>query len=49
MWKRRELLGVLGTGTAGLAFLTNRSEAAAGQAPASKGEHAGHDPRHAAI
>ncbi|MGP0064800.1 MAG: four-helix bundle copper-binding protein [Isosphaeraceae bacterium] len=48
MWKRRELLGVLGTGAAGLAFLTNRSEAA-GQAPASKDAHAGHDPRHAEI
>ena len=47
MWKRRELLGVLGTGAAGLAFLTNRSEAA-GQAPAT-GAAAGHDPRHAAI
>jgi hypothetical protein len=49
MWKRRELLGALGTGAAGMAFLTNRSEAVAGQAPAPKDEHAGHDPRHAAI
>jgi len=49
MWKRRELLGVLGTGAAGLALLTNRSEAAAGQAAASKDEPTGHDPRHAAI
>ena len=48
MWNRRELLGVLGTGAAGLAFVTNRSEAA-GQAPASKDEPAGHDPRHAAM
>jgi hypothetical protein len=50
MWKRRELLGVLGTGAAGLAFLTNRSEAAGqGQAPAPGDAPAGHDPRHAAI
>jgi hypothetical protein len=49
MWKRRELLGVLGTGAAGLALLTNRSEAAAGQAAATRDEPAGHDPRHAAI
>ena len=27
MWNRRELLGVLGTGAAGVALLTNRSEA----------------------
>lgn len=27
MWNRRELLGVVGTGAAGLALLTNRSEA----------------------
>ncbi len=47
MWKRREMLGVLGTGAAGLALLTNRSEAAAGQAPASGDAHANHDPRHA--
>jgi hypothetical protein len=47
MWKRRELLGALGAG-AGLALLTNRSEAA-GQAPGIKEDHAGHDPRHAAI
>jgi hypothetical protein len=42
MWRRRELLGALGTGAAGLAVLANRPEAqaAAGQAPR-------HDPRHA--
>jgi hypothetical protein len=49
MWKRREILGVLGTGAAGLALLTDRSEAAAGQAPASGDPHAGHDPRHMAM
>jgi hypothetical protein len=49
MWKRREMLGVLGTGAAGLALLTDRSEAAAGQAPTSGDPHAGHDPRHAAM
>jgi hypothetical protein len=48
MWKRRELLGVLGTGAAGLAFLTNHTEAA-GQAPAIGSAHEGHDPRHAAM
>lgn len=48
MWKRRELIGVLGTGAAGLAFSVNRIEAA-GQAPGIKEDHAGHDPRHAAI
>lgn len=41
MWNRRELLGVLGTGTAGLALLTGRSEAG-------DDEH-GHDARHSGM
>ncbi len=48
MWKRRELLGTLGAGAAGLAFLTHRTEAA-GQAPAIGNPHDEHDPRHAAM
>jgi len=48
MWKRRELLGALGAGAAGLAFLNHRAEAA-GQAPTIADAHEGHDPRHAAI
>jgi hypothetical protein len=48
MWKRRELLGVLGGGAAGLAFLADRTEAA-GQTPALGNAHEGHDPRHAAM
>lgn len=49
MWNRRELLGVLGTGAAGFAVLTNRSEAGAQQvAPAADQQHQ-HDPRHAAM
>jgi hypothetical protein len=49
MWNRRELIGALGTGAAGLAFLSNRSDA--GDDPiapaANKQQH--HDPRHAAM
>jgi len=49
MWNRRELLGVLGTGTAGFALLTNRSEAAEGQvAPAVDDKH-GHDGKHSTV
>jgi len=49
MWNRRELLGVLGTGAAGLALLTNRSEAGDEQvAPAADGHHA-HDGPHSAM
>jgi len=49
MWNRRELIGVLGTGAAGFAFLSNRSEAGDDQiAPAANRQH-GHDPRHAAM
>jgi predicted xylose isomerase-like sugar epimerase len=42
MWRRRELLGALGTGAAGLAFLSNYSEVAA--ADDKSGEH---DHKHA--
>jgi hypothetical protein len=47
MWRRRELLGALGTGTAGLALLAHRTEAAQGQAPVPEPRYSGHDPRHA--
>ena len=46
MWRRRELIGALGTGAAGLALMANRSEAAQGQAPVLEPRHSGHDPRH---
>jgi hypothetical protein len=49
MWNRRELLGVLGTGAAGVALLTNRSEAGDDQPVQIADPHAGHDPRHAAM
>ena len=49
MWNRRELLGVLGTGAAGFALLANRSEAGDDQIAQAGDEHAGHDPRHAAM
>jgi hypothetical protein len=40
MWNRRDLLGVLGTGAAGLALLTNRSVAGDDQvAPAADDKH----------
>jgi len=49
MWNRRELLGVLGTGAAGLALLTNHSEAGDDQiAPAVDDKHA-HESGHSAI
>jgi hypothetical protein len=49
MWNRRELIGVLGTGAAGLALLSRHSEAGQDQvAPAVRGQH-GHDPRHSAM
>jgi hypothetical protein len=49
MWRRRELLGALGTGAAGWALIANRSSAAQGQgqAPVLEPRHTGHDPRHA--
>src|SRR5207249_11057972 len=47
MWKRRELLGVLGTGTAGLAITATRSQAGEGQAPVPEPKHSAHDPKHA--
>jgi hypothetical protein len=43
MWKRRELLGVLGTGATGLAIMASRSRAEA----ADNDQTPGHDPRHA--
>jgi len=49
MWNRRELLGVLGSGAAGVALLTNRSEAGEDQAVQIEDPHAGHNPRHAAM
>jgi len=45
MWRRRELLGVLGTGAAGLTALATRAEAQTVDDAKHKG-HA-HDPRHA--
>lgn len=45
MWRRRELLGVLGTGAAGFAILTTRSEAEA----AAEAQSAAHDPKHMAM
>jgi len=49
MWNRRELLGAMGTGAAGFAVLTNRSEAGDGPIAQAQEKHAGHDPRHAAM
>jgi hypothetical protein len=43
MWRRRELLGVLGTGAAGLSILASRSQ---GEAVDDEKTHA-HDPKHA--
>ena len=42
MWRRRELLGVLGTGAAGLAIMATRSEARAADDEKTRG----HDPKH---
>jgi hypothetical protein len=42
MWKRREMLGVLGAGATGLAFLTERSFAAAPGDPPQFGAHHKH-------
>jgi len=44
MWRRRELLAVLGTGAAGLSIMANRSEAAA-----EEGHARGHDSKHATM
>jgi hypothetical protein len=49
MWNRRELLGVLGTGAAGLALLQNRSEAGEQQIAPAADEHHGHDSAHSAM
>ena len=49
MWNRRELLGVLGTGAAGLAILTDRSEAGQETVAPAVGTQHHHDPRHAAM
>ncbi len=46
MWRRRELLGVLGTSAAGLAWAASRSEAAQIQAPVPDPRHSAHDPKH---
>jgi len=44
MWRRRELLAVLGTGAAGLSIMANRSEAAS-----EEGHAHGHDSKHAGM
>ena len=49
MWNRRELLGVLGPGAAGLALLTNRSEAGEQQIAPAPNEHPGHSNAHSAL
>jgi hypothetical protein len=49
MWNRREVFGVLGTGAAGFALLTHRSEAGDDPLAQAGDKHAGHDPRHAAM
>jgi hypothetical protein len=41
MWRRREILGALGTGAAGLAYLTSKTEAAAAQSGEDDPKHAG--------
>ena len=42
MWRRRELLGALGTGAAGLTWAASRAEAAQVQAPVPQPKHSGH-------
>lgn len=49
MYNRRELLGVLGTGAAGLAVLGGRSRADAQQIAPAADTAAHHDPRHSAM
>ena len=41
MWRRREVLGALGTGAAGLAFVASKTEVAAGQSGEDDPKHAG--------
>jgi hypothetical protein len=48
MWNRRKLLGVLGTGAAGFAVLSHRSEAGEQQVAPAADKPTHHDPRHAA-
>jgi hypothetical protein len=49
MWNRREWLGVLGTGAAGFAVLSNRSEAGQDTVAPAPGTQHHHDPRQAAM
>jgi len=49
MWNRRELIGVMGTGAAGLALLSRRSEAGDEQIAPAAGQQHSHDPRHSAM
>jgi hypothetical protein len=41
MWKRREILGALGTGVAGLAFVANKTDASERQSGEDDSKHAG--------